>query len=60
MNLLEKNSEFSILEIRINPNNFIYKYKTEGMSPKDFSNDHNLLKNLRDGNINPKEVYKSN
>ena len=46
MNLLEKNSEFSILEIRINPNNFIYKYKTAGMNPKDFSNYQNLLKNL--------------
>ena len=39
----------------------IYKYKTEGVSPKDFSNHQNqieLFKNLRDGNINPKEVLK--
>ena len=39
----------------------IYKYKTEGRSPKDFRNYQNtieLFKNLRDGNINPKEVLK--
>ena len=37
----------------------IYKYNTEGMSPKDFSNYENLIdlfKNWREGNINPKEV----
>ena len=39
----------------------IYKYKTEARSPKDFRNYQNpieLFKNLRDGNINPKEVLK--
>ena len=29
-------SEFKGLEKRINPDNLIYKYKTEGISPKDF------------------------
>ena len=40
----------------------IYKYKTEGVSPKDFSHYQNriyLLKNLRYGNINLKGVLKS-
>ena len=40
----------------------IYKYITEGMSLKDFSNYQNLIdlfKDLRDGNINPKEVVKN-
>ena len=44
-----------------NPDNFIYKYKTEGISPKDFRNYQNpieLFKDLRDGNINPKKVLK--
>ena len=39
--------------------NLIYKYKTEGRSPTDFRNYQNpikLLKDLRDGNVNPKEV----
>ena len=40
----------------------ICKYKTEGISRKDFSNYQNLIglfKNLRDGNISPKEALKS-
>ena len=39
----------------------IYNYKTERISPTDFSyyrNLINLVKDLRDGNINPKEVLK--
>ena len=39
----------------------IYKYKTQGINPKDFRNYQNpieLLKDLKDGNINPKEVLK--
>ena len=32
----EKSSELMNLEKRINPDNLIYKYKTEGRSPKDF------------------------
>ena len=38
-----------------------YKYKTEGRSPKDFSNYQNpidLFINLRDCNVNPREVFK--
>ena len=49
------------LEKRIKLDNLIYKYKTEGISPKDFTNYQNpteLYKDLRDGNINPKEVLK--
>ena len=37
----------------------IYKYKTEGRSPKDFNNYQNpidLFINLRDGNVNPRRV----
>ena len=37
------------------------KYKTEGISPKDFRNYQNLIdlfKDLRDGNINPRERLK--
>ena len=39
----------------------IYKYKTKRTSPKDFKNYQNLrdlFKDLRDGNLNPKEVLK--
>ena len=39
----------------------IYKYKTEGISPKDFRNYQNpieLFKDLKDDNINLKEVFK--
>ena len=39
----------------------ICKYKTEGISPKGFRNYQNpieVFKDLRDGNINPKEVWK--
>ena len=42
--------------------NFLYKYKTEGRSPKDFRNYQNpikLFKDLTDGNMNPKEVLKN-
>ena len=40
----------------------MYKYKTKGMSPKDFSNYQNLIdlfKNSRDGNVNPKQIFKN-
>ena len=39
----------------------VYKYKVEGRSPKDFRNYKNLIelfKDLRDGNLNLKEVLK--
>ena len=35
--IVERSSEFHNLEKRTNPYNFIYNYKTEGRSPKDFS-----------------------
>ena len=57
----ERSSELKDLEKKINSGNLIYKYKTEGIIPKDFSNDQNLIelfKDLRYGNINPKEVLK--
>ena len=40
----------------------IYSYKTKGRIPKDFSNYQKsigLFRNLRDGNINPKEALKN-
>ena len=52
-------SEFHNLEKRINPNNLIYRYKTDGKSTKDFRNYQdsiNLFKNLRDVKVNPTEV----
>ena len=45
----------------ISPDNSIYKYKTEGISLKNFRNYQDpikVFKDLRDGNINPKEVLK--
>ena len=61
--LVEKISfKFQNLKEKINPNNLIYKFKTEGISPKDFSNYQNLIDlciNLRDGNINLREVSKN-
>ena len=39
----------------------VYRYKVEGRSPKDFRNYKNLIelfKDLRDGNLNLKEVLK--
>ena len=45
----------------INPDNLIYKYKSERISTKYFRNYEDpikLFKDLRDGNINPKEVLK--
>ena len=52
---------FQNLKGKINPNNLIYKYKAEEISPTDFSNYQNPIDffiNLRDGNINPKQVLK--
>ena len=58
----ERSFVFQNFQKQINPNNLIYKYKTEGRSPKDFINYQNpidLFINLRDGNINQKEVLKN-
>ena len=40
---------------------FVYNYKTEERSPKDFRNYQNLIKlfkDLRDSNVSPREVLK--
>ena len=39
----EKSYKFQNLKENINPNNLIYKYKTKGVSPKDFSNYQNPI-----------------
>ena len=49
------------IQKKINPDYLIYKYKTKRISPEDFGNFQNpidLFKDLRDGNINPKNVLK--
>ena len=49
------------LEKKINPDNLIYKHKTEGISPKDFRNYQDpikLFEDLRDDNINPEKILK--
>ena len=58
----DRSSEFWNLKKRINPDNLIYKKKTEGRSLKDFKNYQNpikLFKDLRDDNVNPKELLKN-
>ena len=60
INLLKKGLLiFRILKKRINRDNLIYKYKTEGRSLKHFRDYKNLFKNLRYGNINSKEILKN-
>ena len=57
----EGSSEFMNFEKRINPDNLVYQYKTEGIPPKAFGNYQDPIKlfiGLRDGNINPKEALK--
>ena len=39
----EKYLEFQNLKEKMNPNNLIYKYKTEAISPKSFSNYQNVI-----------------
>ena len=54
----EGSSGFWNLEKRINCDNLIHKYKTDGRNLKDVRNDQNLInlfKNLKDGNTNPKK-----
>ena len=61
MNVLKKD----ILNLRIQKKNLddlIQKHKAEGKSPKVFSvyqNPIDLFKNLKDSNMNPKEVLKN-
>ena len=57
MNLLMKDLLHLGIQKKINPDYLIYKYKTKRISPEDFENFQNpidLFKDLRDGNINPK------
>ena len=57
----DKSHEFQNLKNEINPINLTYKYRTKGRSPKYFRNYQDLIKlfkDLKDGNINPKEVLK--
>ena len=39
----EKYLEFQNLKVKMNPNSLIYKYKTEAISPKGFSNYQNVI-----------------
>ena len=58
----EKYYEFQNLKEKINPNNLIYNYKTEGKISTDFSDYQNpidIFINLSDGNVNPREVLKN-
>ena len=58
----KKSYEFQKRKENISPNNLTYKYKTERRIPKDFSNYQNLRDlfiNLRDGNVNQREVSKT-
>ena len=56
--LAERAYEFNGIKDKINPNNWIYNFKTEGV--KDFRGYQNLLKLiLGDGDVNPKEVLKN-
>ena len=55
-------NELCDLQKRINSNNLTYEYKTKGRSPKGFRNDENLIdsfKDLRDGNVNTRKVFKN-
>ena len=62
MNLLKKGLlNFGLQKKRINSDDLIYKYKTEGRSLKDLKNYQHVVElftDLRDGNINQKEVLK--
>ena len=52
----------AILKEKFNPNSLVYEYKTEGRSPKDFSDYQNLIDlfiDLRNGNLNPRKVLKN-
>ena len=58
----EKSYEFQNLKEKINPNNLIYKYKTQGRSPKEFIDYQNMIDlfiGFRDVNVNLQEVLKN-
>ena len=53
---------FFDIKDKIDPNNLVYTFKTDGNEPKDFGNYQTPLKlfeDLGDGNINSKEVLKN-
>ena len=51
----EKSSEFRNLEKRSNPDDLIQKHKTDF---RNYQNPIELFKDLRDGNINPRQVLR--
>ena len=58
----ERDLEFSDIKNEIDPNNLVYIFKTDKNEAKDFGNYQMPLKlseDLRDGNINPKELLKN-
>ena len=59
----KKSHEFQNLKGNINLNNLIYKYKTEGrsliMKFSNYENWINILTNIRDCNVNPRETLKN-
>ena len=57
----EKSFQFRNLKRKSDPGNLVYRHKTKGISPKDFSNYQNpmnLFINLRDGNIKSRDLLK--
>ena len=57
----EKSFQFQNSKEKINPDNLLYRYKTEGITLKYFSKYQiplGLFINLRDGNIYPREILK--
>ena len=58
----ERALEFFDIKDKIDPNNLVYTFKTDGNEPKDFRNYKTPLKlfeDLRDGNINSREELKN-
>ena len=56
MNLLQKGLLNSKIQKRVNSDNLIYKYETEGRA---FKNSLGFFKNLTNGNINQREIIKN-
>ena len=58
----ERAHEFDDIKDKIDLNKLVSKFRTDVNKPKDFRNYQmpwKLFQDLRDGNINPKEVLKS-
>ena len=58
----EKALEFADVKDKIDPNNLVYSFKSSENEPKDFGNHHmqlKLIEDVKDGNMNPKEVLKN-